>query len=63
MSHGQLGPILALMGLALLVVTTMGRQRLRRGKQRLTPGFILWQRVGTVAAYGFILVGLMLMWK
>lgn len=61
MEAGGLGKILALAGLMLLLFTSVGRQQARRQQQPPSPGFVLWQRWGRLAALGLVLVGLILM--
>jgi len=58
----ELGQILALVGMVVLLLTSMSRQRARKSGQASTPGFFRQQRWMHAAAYGLILVGLMLMW-
>jgi len=58
----QIGQIVALVGMVLLILSGMGRQRARKeGKQR-DPAFLKQQRWLHGAAYGLILLGLFLMW-
>jgi len=61
METGGLGQLLALVGLIFLLLTGMGRQRARRQQQTPSPTFQLWQKWGSIAAFGLILVGLLLM--
>ncbi|MEW6386446.1 MAG: hypothetical protein AB1491_02885 [Thermodesulfobacteriota bacterium] len=58
----NLGEILALVGLVLLLFTGLGRQRQRKLQQSPSPGFLLWQRWGGIAAYACLVLGLLLMW-
>lgn len=62
MSVVELGPILALIGMVLLLLSSMGRQRARKSGQARTPAFLNQQRWLHVGAYGLILVGLLMMW-
>lgn len=55
------GQLIALIGLLLLVVTSLQRQSARRRKTRLSPPALAWQKYGTLAAYALIAVGLYLM--
>ena len=58
----ETGQIVALVGMVLLILSGMGRQRARKeGKQR-DPAFLKKQRWLHGAAYGLILLGLYLMW-
>lgn len=61
MGKGGLGQVLALVGLIFLLLTGMGRQRVRRQQLTPSPAFQLWQRWGSIAALALILVGLLLM--
>jgi len=58
----RLGEILAMVGLGLLVLSTMGRRRVRQSRKLPTGVFGLWVRWGDFAAFGFLLAGLVLMW-
>ncbi len=58
----ELGPILALMGMVVLMLTGIRRQQARKAGKASTPGFFREQRLMHAAAYGLIIVGLMLMW-
>jgi hypothetical protein len=58
----ELGQVLALVGMVVLLLTGMSRRRARKLRQASTPKFIREQRWMYGAAYGLILVGLMLMW-
>jgi uncharacterized membrane protein YidH (DUF202 family) len=58
----ELGQIIALMGMVVLLLTGLRRQRARKLKKASTPSFFREQRWMYAAAYGLILVGLMLMW-
>jgi hypothetical protein len=62
LSAERLGEILALVGLGLLVLSTMGRRRVRQRRQLPTGAFGLWVRWGDFAAFGFLLAGLVLMY-
>jgi len=57
-----LGQVLALLGLILLLLIGLGRQR-ARGQKRPSPGFQRWQQWGSFAALALILIGLLLMTK
>jgi hypothetical protein len=58
----ELGQIIALVGMVVLLLTGMRRQRARKSGQSSTPKFFREQRWLHGAAYGLILVGLLLMW-
>jgi hypothetical protein len=58
----QLGQIVALVGMVVLLLTGMSRQRARKLGQASTPVFFRQQRWLRGVAYGLILVGLILMW-
>jgi len=58
----ELGQILALVGMVVLLLSGMRRQRARKLGQASAPGFFREQRWLHAAAYGLILAGLMLMW-
>jgi hypothetical protein len=63
MEKGGLGQILALVGLVVFLLTGLGRQRSRRRPQAPgpSPASQRWQKWGTVAAFGLIVAGLVLM--
>jgi hypothetical protein len=63
MEKGGLGQILALVGLVVFLLTGLGRQRSRRRAQGPgpSPASQRWQQWGTVAAFGLIVAGLVLM--
>lgn len=61
MGKGVLGQVLALLGLILLLLIGMGRQRTRGQQRQPSPGFQRWQQWGSFAALALILVGLLLM--
>jgi hypothetical protein len=61
MGKGGLGQILALLGLALLLLTGVGRQRARRREQQPSPSMQRWQQWGSLAGLALVLVGLLLM--
>jgi hypothetical protein len=61
MEHGGLGPVLALSGLILLLLTGLGRQRARSQQQKPSPAFVRWQKWGSLVAFALILAGLLLM--
>ena len=58
----ELGPILALIGMVLLLLSSMGRQRARKSGKARTPAYLQQQRWLHFAAYGLIIVGLLMMW-
>jgi uncharacterized membrane protein YidH (DUF202 family) len=58
----QIGHILALMGMVVLILGGLGRQRARKLGKHQDPDFLKQQRWLYAAAYGLILGGLMLMW-
>jgi hypothetical protein len=62
LSTVELGPILALAGMVLLILSGMGRQRARKEGKQGDPAFLKQQRWLHAAAYGLIAVGLFLMW-
>ena len=62
MSTVEIGQILALVGMVLLILGGLGRQRARKAGKQADPGYLLQQRWLHGAAYGLILVGLLLMW-
>jgi hypothetical protein len=57
----KLGEILALLGLALVLLGTMGRRRVRQSKVMPAGAFGLWVRYGDFVAFGLLLAGLVLM--
>ena len=61
MKTGGLGQLLALVGLIFLLLTGMSRQRARRQQQTTSPASQLWQKWGSIAAFGLILAGLLIM--
>ncbi len=61
MEKGGLGQVLALVGLVLLVLTGMGRQRARQREQQPSPSFQRWQRWGSLVGLALILTGLVIM--
>ena len=63
MENGGLGQVLALVGLVLLILTGMGRQRARQQQKKPSPAFRRWQQWGSYAALALILIGLLLMTK
>ena len=58
-----LGQVLALLGLILLLLIGLGRQRARGQKRPPSPTFQRWQQWGSFAALALILIGLLLMTK
>ena len=58
----ELGQILALVGMVVLLLSGMRRRQARKLGQASTPGYFREQRWLHGAAYGLILVGLLLMW-
>ena len=58
----EIGQILALVGMVILLLSGMRRQQARKSGQAATPKFFREQRWMYGAAYGLILVGLLLMW-
>ena len=62
MSVVEIGQILALVGMVVLILSGMGRQRARKQGKQAAPAFLKQQRWLHGAAYGLILVGLLLMW-
>jgi uncharacterized membrane protein len=61
MESTTMGQLIALIGLILLVATSLQRQSARRRKVRLSPQALAWQKWGSLAAYALIAVGLYLM--
>ena len=53
---------MALVGMVLLILSGMGRQRARKEGRQADPAFLKKQRMLQGAAYGLILLGLFLMW-
>jgi len=49
------------MGLILLLLTGVGRQRARRQQQPVSPAYQQWQFWGNIGAFGLLLIGLLLM--
>lgn len=62
MAGVELGQVLALVGMVLLLLCGLRRQQARKAGQASAPDFLREQRVMYAAAYGLILVGLMLLW-
>ncbi|MHB8068734.1 MAG: hypothetical protein ACYDIC_12650 [Desulfobaccales bacterium] len=56
----ELGQVLALVGLVLLLLSGWRRRQARKAGQASTPQFFREQRWMYAAAYGLIIVGLML---
>jgi uncharacterized membrane protein YidH (DUF202 family) len=61
MEKGGLGQVLALLGLVLLLLTGVGRQRARRQERQPSPSLQRWQQWGSLAGLALVLVGLLLM--
>jgi hypothetical protein len=61
MEQGGLGQVLALMGLVLLILSGVGRQRARQRERQPPPSSQRWQRWGSLAGLALVLVGLLLM--
>jgi uncharacterized membrane protein len=61
MEQGGLGQVLALMGLVLLILSGVGRQRARQRERQPPPSSQRWQRWGSFAGLALVLVGLLLM--
>jgi hypothetical protein len=61
MGTGNLGQILAIVGLILVVLTGWGRRRARQQGQAPSPALVKLQTWGSLAAFGLILAGLVLM--
>jgi hypothetical protein len=57
----NLGRILALLGLILVLLTGWGRRRARQQQQAVSPALLKLQSWGSLAAFGLILAGLILM--
>jgi hypothetical protein len=62
LTAAQVGQILALAGLALLILGTMGRRRSRGWRGPGARGLSRWWHWSDLAAYGLILAGLVIMW-
>ncbi|MBI4644322.1 MAG: hypothetical protein HY743_11500 [Deltaproteobacteria bacterium] len=58
----EIGHILALVGMVVLILGGLGRQRARRLGKHADHSFLKQQRWLMGAAYGLILVGLLLIW-
>jgi uncharacterized membrane protein len=58
----EIGHILALVGMVVLILGGLGRQRARKLGKHADPGFLRQQRWLHAAAYGLILLGLLLIW-
>jgi hypothetical protein len=58
----EIGQIVALVGMVLLILSGMGRQRARKEGKQADTAFLKKQRWLHGAAYGLILLGLFLMW-
>ncbi|MBM4286149.1 MAG: hypothetical protein FJ128_13040 [Deltaproteobacteria bacterium] len=59
----HIGTILAIVGLILLLTTTLSRQQHRRSRQAPTRRFVQWQQWGTMAAYFCLMLGLLFLWQ
>jgi hypothetical protein len=62
MPAGNLGPLLALLGLVLLLVRGLSRQRARQRRLPAGAGVSRWSGLSALVAYALILAGLWLMW-
>jgi hypothetical protein len=62
MPAGNLGPVLALLGLVLLLVSGWRRQWARQRRLPAGAGLTPWSGLSALVAYALILVGLWLMW-
>jgi hypothetical protein len=58
----QTGEIIALVGMAVLLVSNMGRRQARRGKGPAIRGLAKLQSWGDFVAFGLILLGLVFMY-
>ena len=58
----ELGQIVTLVGLVVLLVTGLRRQQARKAGKASTPAFFREQRLMYAAAYGLIVLGLILLW-
>ncbi|OPX20442.1 MAG: hypothetical protein BZ151_03820 [Desulfobacca sp. 4484_104] len=61
MEQSYLGPLLALIGMIILLVNNFQRRSYRRRQVRMSPQFLTWQKWGTLLASVLIFVGLYLM--
>ena len=63
MEHLKLGEITALVGLVVLLLTGMGRRRVRQGKLPAKQNLVKWLFLrGDVVAFVIIFAGLVLMY-
>ncbi len=62
MNIEKVGEILALVGLVMLLLASMGRRQVRQSRRLPTGAFGLWVRWGDFVAFAFLLGGLVLMW-
>jgi hypothetical protein len=56
-----MGPIIALIGLILLLVTNLQRQAARKHKSQASSFTLAWVKWGSLAAYLLIMIGLLIM--
>lgn len=56
-----MGPIIALVGLILLLVTNLQRQSARKQKAQVSSFTLGWVKWGSLAAYLLIMIGLVIM--
>ena len=56
------GEIIALAGMGVLLLNNLGRRRARQGRPPAAGGLGRWLAYGDVAAFGLILVGLVVMY-
>jgi hypothetical protein len=61
MSTNELGQLLAFLGLILVLLIGWGRRRARAQKRSVSPVLLKIQSWGSLAAFGLILAGLILM--
>ena len=60
-SNMGMGPIIALIGLILLLVTNLQRQSARKHRSQVNSFTLGWLKWGSLAAYLFIMIGLLIM--
>jgi hypothetical protein len=58
----QTGEVIALVGMAVLLLSNMGRRQARQGKVRANRGLTNMLSWGDFVAFGLILVGLVFMY-
>jgi hypothetical protein len=56
-----MGPIIALIGLILLLATNLQRQSARKHKSQVSSFTLGWLKWGSLAAYLLIMIGLLIM--